>query len=202
MITRTGCLIIFFITLSSSLSFSQDNIIEVIDLAKDSYTQESYYDASKQLIKALQLINEKILSEIKASFPKPLNGWRALEAKSLKKEISSVSGLKVKRNYFKKGGGSSVDIEIVTNSMKIANIKMLFSSPSMLKRADSNLKINTIADFKCLEKYDPIDKYAELIFVPNSSLLITIIGQDMKDTKTIIKYAEKIDWEGLEEIFQ
>jgi len=149
----------------------------------------------------LKLINEKLIDELKSAFPKAPGGWRANEAKGSVSGISSLSGLTVKQSYFKKGGGPSIDIEMVTNSIKIGNIKMLFSSPSTVKRVDGKLKISIVADRNCLEKYDPVDRYAELIFVPTSTLMVTIIGQDMKSIDTVLKIAEKVNWEDLEEIF-
>ena len=201
MATRTGLLMLGFLFFRFTPLLSQDAIVEVIDQAKVLYLQESYLEASEQLTKALELLNDKLIIKLKSTFPDPLGGWRADDAKGSISRMANLTGLNAKRSYFKKGGGPSVDIEMVTNSIKIGNIKMLFSSPSMVKRAGSNLKISTVANRKCLEKYDPIDRYAELIFIPTSTLMITIIGQDMKNTKTIIKYAEKISWNVLEEVF-
>ena len=104
----------------------------------------------------------------------------------------------MKRSYYKTGGGASVDIKMETNSLRIGNIKMLFDSPSKLNRVDDKMKVSSVDDRKCLEKYDPIDHYAELIFVPTSSVIVTIIGQDMKNTDTIQEFAKRIKWDILE----
>ena len=199
--TRTASIVLSFLFLITVPLFSQNEIIDIIDIAKESVLQHSYQEASDQLSKALELLNEKLIFELSAAFPEPLKGWRADDVKNSKSNISNVTSLTVKRSYFKEGGGPSVDMEIVTNSMRIGSIKMLFSSPSMVKRAGNNLKISSVADRKCIERYDPIDRYAELTFVPTSTLLITIIGHDMKNIKTVTKYAERIDWDRLEEKF-
>jgi hypothetical protein len=78
---------------------------------------------------------------------------------------------------------------------------MVFLNPSMLNQMGEGVKISTISDRRCIERYDLIDKFAELIFVPTSSLMITIRGWDMKNTDVVAKFAESVKWKLLEEIF-
>ena len=189
---------IIFLLMISSQSISQDPVTETMDQAKAFYLQGNMKEAVQGLEKALQLINDRLEEKLTGSLPEPLNGWRADDAFATTTNIGLVSGIKVKKRYYKKGGGPSVDIEIVTNSIKIGNIKRMFSSPSMLKRAGDNIKIATVAERKCVERFDPVDRYAELIFVPTSTLLITITGQDMKNTDTVSKYADRLNWNELE----
>ncbi|MEE4311276.1 MAG: hypothetical protein V2J62_05355 [candidate division KSB1 bacterium] len=189
---------IVFCLAFASQSISQDLVTETMDQAKAFYIQGNMKEAVQGLEKALQLINDRLEEKLTSSLPEPLNGWRADDAFATTSNMGHISGIKVKKRYYKKGGGPSVDIEIVTNSIKIGNIKRMFSSPSMLKRAGDNIKIATVADRKCVERFDPIDRYAELIFVPTSTLLITITGQDMKNTDTVSKYADRLNWNELE----
>jgi len=193
--------VVYFLTICCSTSYSQDQIVEGLELAKQLYLKADYSETAKQLTRVLDLLNEMLLTKLKSAFPEPIGGWRCSDPEGKISGISGLTGLTVKRRYFKEGGGPSLDIEMVTNSIKIASIKMLFTSPSLVNRAGDNLKISTVANRKCIEKFDAIDRYAELTFVPTSTLIVTIIGQDMKDTQTAIKFAEKIKWEELEAIF-
>lgn len=199
--TRTALMVICCFIFSFNSILAQDEIVETIDQAKELYLQQSFQEAAEQLTKALRLLNDKLLDKLKSAFPTPLGGWRANDAEGSVTQSSSFIGLLAKRSYFKEGGGSSVDIKLETNSIRIGNIKMLISSPAMLKRAGDNLAIGDVADRKCLERFDRIDRYAEITIVPTSTLMVTIIGQDMKDTQTVKKYAEKIDWDYLEANF-
>ncbi len=201
MASRTGISLLLFIACTFTRAVAQDPVADTIEQAKVLYLQGSYKETSEQLVKALQLVNEQLLEKLKKSFPKPEGGWRANEAIGNVAGMSFLTGLNAKRSYFKQGGGPSIDIEIVTNSVKIGNIKMLFASPSMIHRAGENLKISTVANRTCLEKYDPVDRYAELTFAPTSTLMITIIGQEMKNADAVIQYAGKIDWDELEKSF-
>jgi hypothetical protein len=188
-----GCSLLF---LSTSV-FAQDPIVETIEQAKTFYLEKSYQEAAAQLSRALELINNKLIEDLKSATPQSLSGWRADDASSSISFVSEQAVLTVKRSYFKEGGGPSVDIELVVNSIKIGNIKMMFSSPATLNRAGEGLKINTIANQRCIERFDPVDRYAEFIFVPTAKLLVTITGQEMKNTDLITKFAEKVNWETL-----
>jgi len=180
---------------------AQNEIIETIDGAKQLYLQKNFSESANYLSRALELINEEILKQLKSIFPEPLNNWRGNQPSSRVTKTAYTTSLVSKCKYYKKGGGQSVDIEIQTNAPGIANIKMVFVNPSRLNQMGTGVKISTVDDRRCIERYDPIDKFAELIFVPSSSVLINIRGFEMKNTKVIAKYAEKIKWDLLEEIF-
>ena len=199
MASRTVFITIFLVLLTvTTIVSAQVQIIDTINQAKEFVNRNDLQEAAQSLSKALEMINKKLLVYLKSSFPEPLKGWRADDPTGTISTSSSITSLKSKKIYYKKGGGSSVDISIETNSSKIGNIKNIMTSPSALNQAGNNLELVTIADKRCIKRFDIIDRYAELIFVPTSSVLIKIIGQDVKDLKIVTKYAEKINWNELE----
>ena len=182
--------------------FSQDEITETIEQAKQLYLQNDLSETATQLSRALELVNSELLIRLESIFPEPLKNWRMNTPTSRINKTAYTSGLISTCKYFKKGGGSSLDIRVETNTPRIANIKRAFVNPAMIKQLGSNAKISTVDDRRCIECYDPIDNFAELIFVANSSILITIRGHDVKNTKIAAKYAKNIEWDSLEEIFR
>jgi len=141
------------------------------------------------------------LSQLESVFPEPARNWRVNSPSSRVTKTAYTTSLISKCKYYRKGGGQSVDIEIQTNAPRIANIKMALVNPSMLNQMGNGVKISKVDDRRCIERYDPIDKFAELIFVPSTSVMITIRGFEMKNTKIVAEYAEKLKWDLLGEIF-
>jgi len=184
-----------------SIAFSQDEIIQTIDQAKQLFLEKNLSESIDYLNNAVELINKAILTQIESVFPEPLKGWRNEPPLSRAAKTAYTSGLVSNCKYYKAGGGQSVEIEIQTNAPRIANIKMAFVNPLVVKQLGDGAKISTVNDRRCIERYDPIDKFAELVFVPTSSVLITIRGYEMKNIDVVAKYANRIKWDLLGEIF-
>jgi hypothetical protein len=184
-----------------SLIYSQNEIIETIDQAKQLYLEKNFSESIDYLNQALELINKELLAQVESVFPEPLRGWKADPPFSRATETAYTTSLVSNCKYYKEGGGQSVEIEIQTNAPRIANIKMAFVNPLVVKQLGKGAKISTVNDRSCIERYDPIDKFAELIFVPASSVLITIRGYEMKNIDVVAKYAGRIKWDLLGEIF-
>jgi hypothetical protein len=201
MTTRTAPWIFTVILFFSIKVYAQNEISNTIDQAKQNYINKNLSESIDDLNRALEMINQELLTQLESIFPDPLNDWKAEPPLSQVTKSAYSTGLVSKCKYYKKGGGQSVDIEIQTNAPKIANIKMVFVNPSMLIQMGEGVKISTVSDRRCIERYDLIDKFAELIFVPTSSLMITIRGWDMKNTGVVAKFAERVKWKLLEEIF-
>ena len=201
MATRTISITCVFILSWFSLIYSQNEITETIDQAKQLYIDKNLTESMEYLNHAIELINKELLVQVESVFPKPLKGWRTEPPFSRAKETAYTTSLVSNCKYFKKGGGQSVEIEIQTNAPRIANIKMAFVNPLMVKQLGDGAKITTINDRSCIERYDPIDKFAELVFIPSTSVLITIRGYEMKNVEFVAKYAERIKWDLLGEIF-
>ena len=201
MTTRTICITFLLICLWVSFVSSQDGIIETIDQAKQFYLEKNLSETIDYLNQAVELINKEILTQVESVFPEPLKKWRTEAPFSRATKTAYTSSLVSNRKYYKEGGGQSVEIEIQTNAPRIANIKMAFVNPLVVKQLGDGAKISTVNDRRCIERYDPIDKFAELVFVPTSSVLITIRGYEMKNIDVVAKYAAKLKWDLLGEIF-
>lgn len=201
MTTRTSCITLLSFLSIVTVSHSQSEIIETIDEARQHYLQKNLAEAINSLNQALELINQELLTQMESIFPMPLDNWKADAPSGQVTKTAYATSLISKRKYFKKGGGQSIEIELQTNAPRIATVKMVFVNPSMINQMGSDAKISTISDRTGIERYDPIDKFAELIFVPTASVLISIRGYEMKDTRAVAEYAEKLHWELLEEIF-
>lgn len=180
---------------------AQQQVIEIIDEAKTHYIQKNLNESVDCLSQALELINNELLTQLESIFPEPLRNWRIDPPSSHITKTAYTTSLLSKCKYFKQGGGQSLEIEIQTNAPRIANIKMAFVNPLMIKQLGDGAKISTVNDRSCIERYDPIDKFAELIFVPTSSVMITLRGFEMKNISVVAEYAEKLKWDLLAEIF-
>lgn len=201
MTTRTIGITFVVIWSWISLIYCQDKIIETIDQAKQLYLEKNLSESIGYLSHAVKLIDKELLTQVESAFPEPLKRWRAEPPFSRATETAYTTSLVSNCKYYKEGGGQSVEIEIQTNAPRIANIKMAFVNPLVVNQLGEGAKISTVNDRSCIERYDPIDKFAELVFVPTSSVLITIRGYEMKNVDFVAKYAERIKWDLLGEIF-
>lgn len=204
MLTRTarcGILVLLLVVNAHFSSAQQDEIVDVIDQAKEAYVERDYQQAASQLQKAWQMVNQLLTEELKTFFPEPTKGWRADSPTSAVTGMTFLVGFNARRSYYRKGGGSSVDIEFISNASKISTYRMWLVNPTLMSQTSARTRISTVAGFRCIEKYDAIDRYAELNFLPGSNLLVTLKGYDMKDTKELQKLADKIDWNGLQQRF-
>lgn len=198
---NVGRFIILTIFLSALSAHGQDEITSTIEEAKKSYLHNELFEAAKMLDRSLDLIHNKLLTQLESLFPKHLKGWNADSPSSRIKKDAYNIGLISKRKYYKNGGGPSVEISMETNSTRIARIQAIFVNPANIKQVNNNAKISLIEDLRCIEIYDPIDKFSELIFIPTSSLLISIRGHEMKNTNIAAKYAKKLAWDRICELF-
>lgn len=201
MSSRTAPWIFAVILIFSIKVSAQNEISNTIDQARQNYINKNLSESISDLNRALEMINQELLMQLESIFPDPLNDWRSEPPLSQVTKSAYSTSLVSKCKYYKKGGGQSVDIEIQTNAPRIANIKMAFVNPSLLSQMGEGVKISTVTDRRCIERYDLIDKFAEMIFVPTSSLMITIRGWDMKNTGVVAKFAERVKWNVLDEIF-
>lgn len=200
MTSRTAHWIFIFVFIGCSNALAQSETSVTIDQAKQNYLNRNLAGAISDLTRALELINQELLKQLESGFPAPPNDWKADPPMSQVTKTAYATGLVSKCKYYKLGGGQSIDIEFQTHAPKISNIKMAFLNPSMLNQMGDGVKIATVSERRCIERYDVIDKFAELIFIPTSSLMITIRGWDMKNTSVVAKFAESIKWKILEEI--
>jgi len=201
MTSRIGFIALVFMIVSATSVHSQDEVIKNIDEAKQLYLDKNFIESVNYLNHALKLINTKLLAQIETLFPEPLKKWRQDQPFSRMTKTAYATSLISRCKYYRKGGGQSVEIEIQTNAPRIANVKMAFVNPLMVRQLGKGARISSVDDQSCIERYDAIDKFAELIFVPTSNVMVTIRGYEMKNTKITAQFARKMKWDLLSEIF-
>ncbi|MDZ7340004.1 MAG: hypothetical protein ONB27_01510 [candidate division KSB1 bacterium] len=201
MIRRISWWIIILVSCLPRTTLAQDEVTAAMDEAKRFYAQKNIPESIQALNRALELLQDAMLQQLESLFPAPLDNWRSDPPTSRVNKTAYSTGLLATCKYFKKGGGPSIEIEIQTHAPRIANIKMAFTNPSLLNQMGGGAKISTIADQRCIERYDAVDKFAELIFVPLTSVLILVRGYEMNDTAVVAKFAERINWEQLAALF-
>lgn len=202
MTQRIGCWAIILMIGLTLPTLAQDEITEALDAAKQLYAQKNITESIQALNRALELLQNALLQQLEGLFPKPLDNWRSEPPISRVNRTAYSTGLIANCKYFKKGGGPSVEIEIQTHAPRIANIKMALTNPSLLNQMGGGARIATVADRRCIERYEPVDNFAELIFVPGASVLILVRGYDMKDASVVVQFAERINWDQLDTLFQ
>jgi hypothetical protein len=196
--TARNFFVIIIIVLVMTSAGSAQNPKDLVQQAQQYLDRSDYRMAAELLSKALNQIQELMLVDLKSCFPDAPGGWRAEDVKGTVVTSGREIGLSATRSYYREGGGSSIDIKIETNSLRTENIRSLIVSPSKLQRVDATMNINTIAEHRCLEKYDPVDKYGEIIFVPTPSVIVTFKAFDCQDTKMLSQFAKQMNWSALE----
>lgn len=186
--------------LMSSFAYSQDEVIEALGEAKSAYLNKEYMEAAAKLNEALNRINELVIAELKSFLPEPFSGWDAHKPEGGASGLALLSELSVKRRYYKRGTGKSIDIEIISNAAKIPTIRMWFANPIMMN-SQEGMQITEVNHHRCIEKYEELNRYAEINFIVGSSLLVVIRGFETKNTDDVRKFAERIDLEKLENRF-
>lgn len=200
MASRAGTITVL-ILLSASLGFGQQDVIRAIEEAKGFYLAKQIAQAANALSTALDLVNKEIIAQVESVFPEPLKEWRRDLPLSRITPTAYTTSVVSKCRYFKHGGGQSVEIEIQTNAPRIANIRMAFANPAMVKQLGDGARIVTVSDYSAIERYDGVDRFAELMLVPTPSVLITVRGYEMKDAQVVAKFAEKFNWKLIEQLF-
>ncbi len=201
MASRTGFITLLLVISLASVSFAQDDVIRAIDEAKGFYLDKKVAQAANSLNAALELINKELIAQVESVFPEPLKNWRRDLPLSRITPTAYTISVVSKCSYYKQGGGQSVEIEIQTNSPRIANIKMAFANPAMVKQLGNGARIVTVSDRSAIERYDGVDRFAELVLIPTMSVLITIRGFEMSDTEVVTKFAEKFNWKLMDQLF-
>jgi|GEM_PF-1822035 len=201
LIMTWSCLCILILSLMSSFVYGdEDEVLMTIEEARSAYQNKEYREAAFQLNKALNQINKQIVEELKTFLPEPFGGWDADKPESGASGLALLAELSVKRRYYKRGTGKSIDVELVSNAPKIPNIRMWLSNPRLMS-AEEGLQIEEINNARCITKYEPGDRYAEVNILIGSSMLVIIRAFEAKDLDDAKKFAEKINVNAMEDRF-
>lgn len=193
---------IFILSISMlSVARAQENeVVEVMNEAKDAYKLKDYREASNQLTKALRMVNEQFVQELMRYLPEPFDGWEADRPEGVTPGLTISTELSVKRRYFKRGTGKSIELDIISNATKIPTLRSWIINPDILK-TQPGIEIVELKDMRCIAKFDAVDKYAEINLIIGSSILVIIRGFEAKDLNDVKKFAEKIKVNEIENKF-
>lgn len=186
--------------LNLPLQAQEDEILESINLAKMAYTNAEYREAVSQLNTAVNKINQKIVDELKSFLPEPFGGWDADKPEGGGSGLALLSQLSVKRRYYKRGTGKSIDVEIISNAPKIPNVRMWLSNPRLMN-AEEGMAVDEINRVRCITRYEALNRYAEINILAGSAFLVIVRGFEAKNLDDVKKIAEKIKIEELEKKF-
>lgn len=186
--------------MSTTLLAQEDEVLEAIYFAKMAYTNNEYQEAVSQLNKALNKINQKIVADLKSFLPEPFDGWDADKPEGGASGLALLSQLSVKRRYYKRGTGKSIDVEIVSNAPKIPTIRQWLSNPRLMN-SEEGLEVDEINRIRCITKYEKLNRYAEVDILVGSTFLVVVRGFEAKNLDDVKKFAEKIKIEEFETKF-
>jgi hypothetical protein len=191
---------ILSITFLSVVQAQENEVVDVINEAKDACKLKDYREASNQLIKALRMVNEQFVQELMRYLPEPFEGWEADRPEGVTPGLTISTELSVKRRYFKRGTGKSIELDIISNAAKIPTLRSWIINPEILK-AQPGIEIIEIKDMRCISKFDSVDKYAEINMIIGSSILVIVRGFEAKDLNDVKKFTEKIKISEIENKF-
>ncbi|MCI5180181.1 MAG: hypothetical protein D3911_12835 [Candidatus Electrothrix sp. AW3_4] len=194
----------FFVILSTFLahppspSFAQeeepDDVLTTIQEAVRQYKLGEFAEAISNIDYATQLIRQKRSKRMKVLLPEPLAGWLAKPAKSQALGTAVFGGgVTVSRDYYTKKG-SSISIEIVSDSPVLQSILTMLNNPLFAGIAGGMIK--TIKQQRAMIKYDEDDRKGEINIVVASRFMVTVKGRGV-ERKTLMQFAESVNFESL-----
>ena len=188
---KTGILIVIFMALST-IAFA-DDVTDSINEAMQYYKNGEYTSAVESLNYASQLIQQKKGEGLESLLPKPLDGWTAEATTSQAMGTAMLGGGVTAERQYKKGG-SSITIQIITDSPLLQSFMMMFSNP-MFAASDGG-KLEKIGGQKAIVKYDAQNKSGDVKIVVANRFLVSVEGEEVAK-EDLKKYAEAIDYKKL-----
>lgn len=177
-----------------------DEVNELITEAQNAYAEQNYREAAVQLNRALAKVNDLLVTDLKSFLPEPFGGWDADPAEGGASGLELLSKLSVKRRYFKRGTGRSIEFEIISNSPQIPSLRQWLSNPQLLNSKE-NIQLDEINDKRCISRFESNDRFAEVNMIVGSSMLVRIRGFEAKNLDEVKDFAKKIDIEKMEKKF-
>ena len=173
-----------------------DDVLEAIQEATEAYNEKAYTEAVESLEYAKQLIQQLTSEGLKNFLPKPLEGWKAKEAKS--QNLGMMGGSAgIEQQYWKASsgdqGGSSVTMTIVGESPMFQGMMQMFN-PAIA--GSSGGKLQKIKRNKAIVKYSADNRDGEIMINVDKKYLVIINGSNV-DKEDLMNYAKAVDYKGL-----
>ncbi|MCI0515925.1 flagellar protein FliS [candidate division KSB1 bacterium] len=191
---------IWWSTLPGTSQAQETEALDYIEQGKTALQAKQYRDAAFQLNKALNIINNLFVQQLKTCLPEPFGGWEADKPEGGGNGLALLSEISVKRRYYKRGTGKSIDVELISNAPKIPALRSWLSNPRLLN-AQEGMQLVEINRQTCITKFDAVDRYAEVNLIIGASLLLVIRGFEAKNLDDVKKFTEKIDVAQIENKF-
>ncbi|WP_051305312.1 hypothetical protein [Desulfogranum mediterraneum] len=174
-------------------SQAEDTVLTTIEEAVRQYKAGDYAEAASNLDYASQLIRQQKSEKLQQLLPEAPPGWQAKEATA--QSIGSAilgGGITVSREYSK--GGSSLSLEIVSDSPVLQSVLMVINNP-MFAGAGGG-KLETLKGQRSIVKYDSNKQEGEVYIVVGGRFMVTVKGSQVERAE-LIRLAEAVDYEQL-----
>ena len=173
-----------------------DDVLEAIQEAKEAYNEKAYTEAVESLEYAKQLIQQLTSEGLKNFLPKPLEGWKAKEAKS--QNLGMMGGSAgIEQEFWKAGSGSQgrsrVTMTIMGESPMFQGMMNMFN-PAII--GSTGGKLQKIKRNKAIVKYSLDNRDGEIMINVVKKYLVIVKGSNV-DKEDLMNYAKAVDYKGL-----
>lgn len=194
-----GMLLIALCGFQVSHAQETEPAISAIESARETYLNGEYKRSISQLRRALGLVQEKMVDNIKQFFPKPYGPWEEMETKTDTRRLSMSKDVKVKKLYYHKKTSASVELEIALDATKAANLRSWIANPIELRRSSQGAELITINGRRCVEEFDKKMKNGQVSLVLGSGIFVRAVGDGIKKMDAVRKFIELMDFEAIED---
>ncbi len=187
--------LVMAVAMCSGVAYA-DDVLEAIQEATEAYNEKAYTEAVESLEYAKQLIQQLTSEGLKNFLPKPLEGWKAKEAKS--QNLGMMGGSAgIEQEYWKAGSGnqgrSRVTMSIMGESPMFKAMMSMFN-PAIV--GSTGGKLQKIKRNKAVVKYSADNRKGEIMINVKKKYLVIVKGSNV-DKEDLMNYAKAIDYKGL-----
>jgi hypothetical protein len=192
------CLLVLILLFKSSYAQEPDPTISALESARESYRNGEFKRAISQLQHALELMQDRMVDNIKQFFPKPFGPWEEMETETDSPKLSMSREVKVKRLYCHNKTSESIEVEIALDAIRATNLRAWIANPIELRRSSQGAELITINGHRCVEKFDQKMKNGEVSLVLGSGIFVRAVGDGIKKMDDVRKFIELMDFESIE----
>jgi hypothetical protein len=175
------------LALSDGLALA-DEVTDALAKAQTAYTEGRFADAKRELETATALVAQKNAERMKVLLPAALDGWTANDAEAQAVGAAMLGGGTALSRRYSKADGTSVQINILTDSPLMAMAMTFMSNPQMAVM--SGMKVDQAGQQQLLIAQD-----GNVQAVVANRFLVTVDGNATAEDK--LAYAKAIDYPGL-----
>lgn len=187
--------LVMVVAMCSGVAYA-DDVLEAIQEATEAYNEKAYTEAVESLEYAKHLIQQLTSEGLKNFLPKPLEGWKAKEAKS--QNLGMMGGSSgIEQEYWKAGSGnqgqSRVTMSIMGESPMFKGMMGMFN-PAIVGAAGG--KLQKIKRNKAVVKYNEDNRNGEIMINVGKKYLVIVKGSNV-DKEDLMNFAKEVDYKGL-----